>query len=136
MIDGLDEMDKAEIKEIGIFKVHSEYVSKLPENTELLGSSTRTRSEIWSIGDQILCMQASPEVNRTYIKNLIIEKLYDEGKLDDLQKNKSLDELDEEFIPISRHFMLKCLHEFLKTPNTELLRIYKEYEREERKKEE
>ena len=80
-------------------------------------------------------MQSSPEVNRTYIKNRIIEKLYDEGKLDDHQKNKSLDELDGEFIPISRHFILKCLNSFLKTPNEELLQIYKEHEREERKKE-
>ena len=56
----LDEIDfdtklKSEIDEIGLYKVHTDIVSKLPEGAYLLGSSTRAANEIWMMSDRILC---------------------------------------------------------------------------------
>ena len=68
-------------------------------------------------------MQGSPEINKTYIKELIINKLYDVGKLDDNQKNQSLEQLEDGLVPISRHFLLKCMVYFLKVPNDAMLSL-------------
>lgn len=87
--------------------------------------SNRTQNEIWTIKDRVLCFQCSPEINKTYIKELIINKLYDVGKLDDNQKNASIEQLEDMMIPISRHFILKCLEMFLKTPNEEMQKLFK-----------
>ena len=43
--------------------------------------------------------------------------MYDIGKIDDNQKNKFFDQLDDTLIPISRHFMIKCIMNFIKMPN-------------------
>ena len=73
--------------------------------------------------DRVLCIQSNPEINKTYIKELIINKLYDVGKLDDNEKTKALDGLDEMLIPISRHFILKCMFNFLKIPNNHMNKV-------------
>ena len=72
---------------IGILKVHTDMVAKLPEGAVLHGSSNRAHNEIWTVADRVLCIQSSPELNASYIKELIINKLYDVGKLDDNYKN-------------------------------------------------
>jgi GMP synthase-like glutamine amidotransferase len=72
-------------------KVNNESVSELPKEAQVLGHSTKTQNEIWQIPNRVLCFQSSPEINKTYIKELIINKLYDIGKLDDNQKNQSLE---------------------------------------------
>jgi len=71
-------------------------------------------------------LQSSPEVNTTYIKELIINKLYDIGKLDDMQKSMGLDQLVDEMTPISRHFILKCICEYLKQCNKAYQKVYTE----------
>ena len=106
-------------------------VSKLPEGAVLHGSSNRTHNEIWTISDRVLCMQSSPEVNTTYIKELILKQLYDIGKLDDTQKSQGIEQLNDEMKPMSRHFIVKCMHEFLKTPNIHRLKIYSDIMEEE-----
>mgnify|MGYP000040867499 FL=1 len=83
VVEGLDDEELDELYEIGILKVHSDMVSKLPEGAVLCGISQRTHNEIWTIADRVLCLQSSPEVNSTFIKELIINKLYDIGKIDD-----------------------------------------------------
>ena len=75
--------------------------------------------------DRVLCFQSSPEINKTYIKELIINKLYDVGKLDDNQKNASIEQLEDMMIPISRHFILKCVEMFLKSPNEYMQRLFR-----------
>ena len=88
-----------------------------------MGASNTTQNEIWHIEDRVLGIQSNPEINKTYIKELIINKLYDVGKLDDNQKNLALDGLDEVLIPISRHFILKCMFYFIKMPNEYLKKV-------------
>lgn len=76
-----------EFEEIGLLKAHSDVVSKMPEQAVLLGSSNRAHHEIWMIPDQVLCFQGSPEINVGHMKELIINKSYESGKLLDEQKN-------------------------------------------------
>jgi GMP synthase-like glutamine amidotransferase len=51
LLEGLDSDDLEELYQVGIFKVHSDLVSKLPEGAVLQGSSNRCHNEIWTIGD-------------------------------------------------------------------------------------
>lgn len=101
-------------------------VSKLPDGAELLGSSIRTHNEIWTIPDRILGIQSSPEVNKYYIKELIITKLYETGKLDEGLRNQSIEQLEYELIPSSRHIILKCMNKFIKDPNRHLMKIHQD----------
>jgi len=98
----------------------------LPEGAVILGSSGKDHQEIWAIGDNVLCFQSSPELNKTFVVDLIINKLYDIGKIDDKMKNQSLEEIDDEVVPMSRHFMMKCIRNYLRTPNIHQIKIQKE----------
>jgi GMP synthase-like glutamine amidotransferase len=95
----MDEEDLKETTEIGVLKCHSDYVKKLPEGAVLLGSSSTTLQELWSIEDRVLGCQSSPEFNFTYIRELIINKLYEMGHLDENQKNANLEAIITEKIP-------------------------------------
>lgn len=52
--------------------------------------------------------------------------MYDVGKIDDKLKNLCLEQVDDEIIPNSRHFIIKCIRSFLKTPNEHLIRLYED----------
>ena len=41
-------------------------------------------------------------------------------------KNQSLEEIDDEVVPMSRHFMMKCIRNYLRTPNIHQIKIQKE----------
>jgi GMP synthase-like glutamine amidotransferase len=56
VIEGLDDEEMAEIDSIGILKVHSDMVSKLPDGAVLHGSSTRAHNELWTIADRVFCI--------------------------------------------------------------------------------
>lgn len=51
------------------------------------------------------------------------------GHLDENQKNANLEAIITEKIPQSRHFMLKIVQEFLKTPSKEMIKHIGEIER-------
>jgi GMP synthase-like glutamine amidotransferase len=51
LLEGLDEEELYELEEIGVFKVNSDSVSKLPPNAKLLASSSKSHHEIWSIDE-------------------------------------------------------------------------------------
>ena len=69
-------------------------------------------------------IQSSPEVNKYYIKELIITKLYETGKLDEGLRNQSIEQLEYELIPSSRHIILKCMNKFIKAPNKYLIQVH------------
>lgn len=65
---------------------------------------------------------SSPDYNQTFIKDLIINKLYEVGQLDENQKNNSYDNVNNhDNISNSRHFIMKVIGEFLKTPNKHMI---------------
>lgn len=113
-----------EFEEMGLLKAHSDVVSKMPEKSILLGSSNRTHHEVWMIQDQVLCFQASPEINANFMKELIINKAYEVGKLLDEQKNNALESIEELEPQLLRHFIMKCIASFLKMPNQHMISNY------------
>lgn len=133
-MEGIDDAQQEDLLEqFGILKVHSHQVQRLPADGKVQGESDRTPNEIWTLQDRVFCTQCSPEWNKNYIKELVINKLLDEGQLDDNRTKTCLELLDEESINLSRHFIMKCMVSFLKTPNRELIEIYQEHAREEAK---
>ena len=56
LLSDMDDEDLKETTEIGVLKCHSDYVKKLPEGATLLGSSTTTHQEVWSIDDRVLAV--------------------------------------------------------------------------------
>lgn len=98
----------------------------MPEKSILLGSSNRTHHEVWMIQDQVLCFQANPEININFMKELIINKAYEVGKLLDEQKNTALESIEELEPQLLRHFIMKCIASFLKMPNDYLIKIYED----------
>ena len=80
----MDEAIKEEMMELIVPAVHSEHVTKLPKGAMCLGSSDKTKNEIWTLGGRVLCIQFHPEFNTYFIEELIINKMYDVGQLDDI----------------------------------------------------
>ena len=85
--------------------VHSEHVTKLPKGARRLGSSEKTKNEIWTLANRVLCMQFHPEFNSFFIEELIISKMYDVGQLDDMQKNEALDKIKDYRLPFTRNLI-------------------------------
>jgi len=96
-----------------VLAVHGDHVKELPPNAQQLGSSKRTDNEIWHINERVLCIQSHPEFNVHYIKELIVNKMYDTGKLDDVQKNECLEKIRNVTLSLSRNTMNKFLYQFL-----------------------
>ena len=70
-----------------VHTVHGDHVAMLPQGAVNLGYSDRTENEIWRIDDRVLCVQSHPEFNANYIEEMIINKMYDTGELDDMKKD-------------------------------------------------
>ena len=78
------------VEEMGtlvIHAVHGDHISQLPENAVCLGSSERTENEIWKLGDRVLAIQSHPEFSAELIETLIINRIYDDGGINDMQKD-------------------------------------------------
>ena len=97
----------------------------MPEKAVLLGTSNRTHHEIWTMTDQVLCFQSSPEVNIAYIKELIINKSYENGQILDDQKNQCLHSIEEQEPHLLRHLIMKCITNFLKMANEPMITMMK-----------
>lgn len=60
-----------------------------------MGYSDRTENEIWKIEDRVFCLQTHPEFNANYIEELIVHRMYDDGRLDDMQKDEVLERIND-----------------------------------------
>ncbi len=75
------------------------------------GVSARTDQPIlWGIGDRVLGMQAHPSFNTNIMHELIVNKLYEAGKIDDPIKLKFIDDIYDCERPIMRHTLLKVIN--------------------------
>jgi GMP synthase-like glutamine amidotransferase len=83
VLGNLDDDQMEKIKPLVFHAVHGDHVSKLPDFGVLYGSSERTPVEIWGVENRILAFQCHPEFNSYYIQELVINKMYDQGRLDD-----------------------------------------------------
>ena len=83
---------KEELEDLIVPSSHSEHVTQLPKGSICLGSSEKTKNEIWTLDERVLCMQFHPEFNCYFIEELIINKMYDVGQLDDIQMTEALEQ--------------------------------------------
>jgi len=99
-----------QLMETSILACHKDHVLKLPVQAVLLGGSKHCNNEIWSISNQILCFQSHPEFNASYIQQLIIDKRYDSGLLDDAQKKEAETATNNNEVQLQRHTMNKVIY--------------------------
>ena len=64
-------------------------------------------------------MQAHPELTSQVIDDLIINKLYDLGRLDDTQKAEALENVYDPSKPLNSNAMLKIIYNFIKNKGSE-----------------
>ena len=107
------------MKNLYINEVHGDHVCLLPEGATLHASSKTTPTEIWSLGDRLFAMQCHPELTSFTIEELIINKLYDLGRLDDNLKQEALELVYDPEKPLARNMMLKIIYAFLKPPTAD-----------------
>ena len=50
-------------------------------------------------------MQFHPEYNCHFIEELIINKMYDAGQLDDMQKNEAIDRIKNNELPLTKNLV-------------------------------
>ncbi len=83
----------------------------MPENALVHGLSQKTgETIIWSSEDgRVLGLQTLISLNANIIHELIVMKLYEHGKIDDLIKQRFLDEIYDTEKPIMRHTLLKVI---------------------------
>ena len=104
---------KEELEELIVPAAHSEHVTQLPKGAKCLGSSAKTKNEIWTLDDRVLCMQFHPEFNSYFIEELIINKMYDVGQLDDTQMTESLERTKDPQLPLTRNIINRIAFNFL-----------------------
>ena len=85
----------------------------LPSGAVNLGYSNRTEHEIWRIDNRVLCIQGHPEYNASYIEEIIINKMYDIGKLDDMQKDEVLERVNDNEQNLTRNVLNMLIFSFI-----------------------
>ena len=65
-------------------------------------------------------------MNISFLKELIINKEYESGRLMDEQKNQIFESIEDIQPQLFRHFIMKCLKSFLKMPNNHMIILLKE----------
>lgn len=104
---------KIELGSLIVHTVHGDHVSVLPQGATNLAYSDRTENEIWMIDERVLCIQSHPEFNASYIEELIINKMYDVGKMDDMQKDEVLERLYDNDHFLTRNVLNLFIFNFL-----------------------
>ena len=96
---------KEELGSLIVHAVHRDHVSVLPLGAVKLGYSDRTDHEIWKMDDRVLCIQSHPEFNASYIEELVINKMYEEGKLNDMQKDEVNEKVNDTDALLTRNVL-------------------------------
>lgn len=89
------EILKQELGSLIVHAVHGDHVAVLPHGAVNLGYSDRTENEIWRIDNRVLAVQTHPEFNANYIEELIVNKMYDAGRMNDMQKDEVLERVND-----------------------------------------
>lgn len=75
-----------------ILEVHQDIATRLPEGAVVLASSLRTPFEIFTLSDNVLCLQGHPEMDNEIVRELI-EKRHARGLLDKERAEEGLQSL-------------------------------------------
>ena len=74
------------ISNLPILKLHQDQVHELPPDGTLLASSCNTPIEMYSVGENVLCVQGHPEFETEYLRK-VVEHRHKDGKIPDEAKN-------------------------------------------------
>ena len=85
----------------------------LPHGAVNLGYSDRTENEIWRIDNRVLAVQSHPEFNSHYIEELIVNKMYDAGRMNDMQKDEVLDRVNDNDLYLTRNVLNLFIYRFI-----------------------
>ena len=87
----------------------------LPENAQAHGISKRSgQSVIWTMDcGRVMGFQMMLTFNANIMHELIVMKLYENGKIDDPIKQRFIDEIYDTDKPIMRHTLMKVVQCFL-----------------------
>lgn len=87
----------------------------LPDGAQAHGVSKRTgQSVIWTMKDErVMGLQLLITFNANIMHELIVMKMYENGKIDDPIKQRFIDEIYDTERPIMRHSFLKVVRCFL-----------------------
>lgn len=96
-----------------VHAVHGDHVTVLPHSAVNLGYSDRSPNEIWRIDNRVLAIQSHPEFNSNYIEELIINKMYDVGKLNDMQKDEVLERINDNQLLLTRNVLNMIVFSFI-----------------------
>lgn len=72
-----------------ILEVHQDIVTRVPEGALVLGSSPRTPVEIFTLGENVLCIQGHPEMDHEMVRELIVKR-HERGMLDEERAQEGL----------------------------------------------
>lgn len=89
---------------------------RLPEGGISHGYSTRTKQQIiWTLkgSNRVLGLQIPPSFNINIMHELIINKLYENGKIDDPLKTRFTDDIYDTERPLMQHVLLKIITAFM-----------------------
>ncbi len=93
-----------------ILQTHQDIATELPPGAVLLGSSRRTRHEIFTLGEHVLCLQGHPEMDAEMVRELL-EKRSARGLLDPERAREGLASLSA---APHREFLQRWLRAFLR----------------------
>ena len=104
---------KSQMSSLIVHTVHGDHVALLPQGAVNLGYSDRTENEIWRIDDRVLCIQSHPEFNANYIEEMIVNKMYDTGELDDMKKDEVLERINDNELLLTRNVLNMFIFSFI-----------------------
>ena len=107
-------MNDSDMKSFYIIKMQSTVVNKLPEGAVNLWSSEFSEFEMFKVGNNLLSIQAHPELNEQFFDKQLIKRLYDTLVIDKELQTEILNNLYDETTPLYSNEIIKILKNFLK----------------------
>lgn len=104
---------RAELGSLIVHAVHGDHVAVLPQGAVNLAYSDRTENEIWMIDERVMAIQSHPEFNASFIEEMIVNKMYDVGKMDDMQKDEVLERLYSSDHYLTRNILSLFIFNFI-----------------------
>ena len=106
--------DNSMMKYFYTIKMQSTVITKLPEGATNLWSSEFSEFEMFKIGDNLLSIQAHPEVHENFFNKQLIKRLYDTLVIDKEFQTEILNELYDESKPLFNDQIMLALKNFIK----------------------
>ena len=94
---------------------HGDHVSVLPSGAVNLGYSDRTENEIWHVPDRVFAVQCHPEYSNSYMEEMILNKLYEDGLLNDMTRDEVMERINDSELSLTRSVLNLVIFAFIYT---------------------